>query len=233
MSTETVFPIRLNQKNEDSSWYWVAHPAGGCDTPETTKLIENRYKLWIYGGVEDKEASYSYDDWALVKLGRDWYLLSTSGCSCPSPSETWRIEIGPATLLKIRAHVTGGYYDGYTVPKKQMDDFIALLDAAPKLKKRPSRTVRMRNIAVVLDRILDKIPDDFEYKRDLALDFSEIKSSARYCAPELMPEQWGCAADALTSWLGKPEPEGWRTEVAELFAGRDESPSRSVLKEEK
>lgn len=105
-----------------TGWNWVAHPDGGA--------FEGRDKLEVLGGIVDAEASYSYDDWALCRLGDDYYLFSTSGCSCPSPAETWRIEAGPATLAAIRTKIQSGEYEGYTVPKRQMDEFMALLDEA-------------------------------------------------------------------------------------------------------
>lgn len=122
----------------NQSFGWVGHEdaLGGYykrDSPPSdimNTLVKRRYDIDIIGGVEDKEASYSYDDWALCKLDNDYYLLSTSGCSCPSPSETWSIEIGPATLNAIRDHVTSGNYDGYTLPKKQESDFLSLIDGA-------------------------------------------------------------------------------------------------------
>ena len=119
--------------NYGQEWWWVGHPDAPyypCDNPRSyieTMLVKRRYEIEIIGGVQDEEASYSYDDWALCKLDGQYYLLSTSGCSCPSPSETWRLEIGPATLGEIERHVRYGDYDGYTVPKRQEDDFLKLL----------------------------------------------------------------------------------------------------------
>lgn len=122
------------KKEYDQEWGWVAHENGlnSRSTEVERELVTNRYKLEIIGGITDKEASYDYDDWALCRLGRRYFLLSTSGCSCPSPSETWRIEKGPATLAEIRKHVVDGDYEGYSMPKRQLDDFVALLDKAAK-----------------------------------------------------------------------------------------------------
>ena len=110
--------------------YWVGHP--NCDTkrPLEELLIARRADIELLGTIEDKDASYSYDDFALVRLDADYYLLNTTGCSCPSPSETWHVEIGPATLDEIEAFLLGGHYQGYTVPKRQMDEFLAALSAA-------------------------------------------------------------------------------------------------------
>lgn len=128
--------MKLNRDKDMDRWdqpfHWVGHHDGGDDSFEAQHLIKNRYDIEILGGIEDKDASYSYDEWALCKLDGAFYLLSTSGCSCPSPSETWRVEIGPSTLSEIRAHVQGGHYEGYTVPKKQMNEFMELLDEAEK-----------------------------------------------------------------------------------------------------
>jgi hypothetical protein len=40
----------------------------------------------------DPDASYSYDDYALCELDGAFYLFNTSGCSCPSPNETWCVQ---------------------------------------------------------------------------------------------------------------------------------------------
>lgn len=114
---------------------WVGHPDGGGGygkgTPDASlDLIGHRGDIEIFGGIVDPDASYSYDDWALVRLRDQFYMLSTSGCSCPSPSETWHVEIGPATLDEIRKHVTSGKYDGYTMPKTHEDKFLDLIDSA-------------------------------------------------------------------------------------------------------
>lgn len=114
----------------DSYFWWVAHEDGGPFPEDSlgSKLVNRRYEIEILGGISDRDASYSYDDWALCRLDGDHYLLATSGCSCPSPSETWHVEIGPCSLSDIRDHVTGGHYAGYTVPKKQEDEFLELIN---------------------------------------------------------------------------------------------------------
>jgi hypothetical protein len=130
--------MKLDPNLEDyhQSWGWVAHPdrrhEKSLDDAEKV-IVENRYKLEIIGGVSDNEADYSYNDWALCKLKNKYYLLSTSGCSCPSPKETWYIEIGPTTLKQIEKHIKSGAYEGYTLPKKQEADFLALIEEAKAL----------------------------------------------------------------------------------------------------
>jgi hypothetical protein len=129
MSKE-IGPFKLDPEKDywDQTFGWVGHPNGGDD------FADRRKDMTVIGGITDDEASYSYDDWALVLLDGQYYLFSTSGCSCPSPSETWRVEKGPATLQEIREHVNSGNYEGYTLPKRQHQDFMEVLDFAEKLK---------------------------------------------------------------------------------------------------
>lgn len=133
--------MKLDKNNDHGSYYWVAHPSGvsggyysnkASDQSLEKMLCERRYELDIIGGIEDKEADYSYDDWALAKLDKDYYLFSTSGCSCPSPTETWRVEMGPCSLNEIEKNLKNGNYDGYTVPGRQMQEFLDLIAEAKK-----------------------------------------------------------------------------------------------------
>lgn len=106
---------------------WVGHPR--CDNPGETEsfLIKHREDILVLGQIVDEAACYSYDDWALIRVLGEFYLLNTSGCSCPSPSETWSVAIGPATLEEIRDFVVkhvGG------VPEYQRDEFLAAIDLA-------------------------------------------------------------------------------------------------------
>lgn len=113
---------------------WVAHP--GCEFPgdRERELIENRKDLIIYGYIEDAEANYSYHDFALVSLYENYYLLSTSGCSCPSPSETWGIDMGPGTLPDLLKTLVDNRASGacYGVTKRQFDEFLAIFATAFK-----------------------------------------------------------------------------------------------------
>ena len=122
--------MKLDPNQEYGYLTWVGHPEAGYENDQTPEgeLTRRRYEINILGGIEDSEASYDYDDWALCELDGKYYLLSTSGCSCPSPSETWGLQHGPATLAEIREHLKEGNYEGYTVPGKQMDEFMDLID---------------------------------------------------------------------------------------------------------
>lgn len=124
--------MKLDSNKSWGDWYWVAHPDARPTDPVEKELVKHRYELEIIGGILDKDASYSYDDWALVEWKGNYYLFSTSGCSCPSPSETWRVEMGPITLEGIEKRLAKGEYAGYTVPGKQMDEFLALIQQAKK-----------------------------------------------------------------------------------------------------
>lgn len=54
-------------------------------------LVDGRERANTIAFSEDPAACYSYDDWALVELEGCYYIVNTSGCSCPSPDETWEL----------------------------------------------------------------------------------------------------------------------------------------------
>jgi hypothetical protein len=109
--------------------YWAGNGACESPGPDEKYVIDNRDKFKFLGGITDDQASYSYDDWALLKHKGKFWLLATSGCSCPSPSETWRVEAKEVTLTQLRKKLESGDYQGYTVPGGQMSQFMELLDA--------------------------------------------------------------------------------------------------------
>ena len=77
--------------DDPTGYWWVGHPR--CERPGEKEhiLIDNRDKLDFISGVSDPDADYSYDEYAIVKLDGVYFLCQTSGCSCPSPSETWYV----------------------------------------------------------------------------------------------------------------------------------------------
>jgi len=95
---------------------WIGHPNVLSDhTNEDTKyLITHRDRIEVLGGWSDPEACYSYDEIALIRLSNHvtsevcYYALNTAGCSCPSPTETWQIDFGPATLDELREWCSKG-----------------------------------------------------------------------------------------------------------------------------
>lgn len=68
-------------------------------------FLENAGRASVVCESSDPEASYSYDDYALCELDGEYFLFNTSGCSCPSPDETWvlvwRAQSKHAALAKI------------------------------------------------------------------------------------------------------------------------------------
>lgn len=81
--------------------------------------------------MNDAEANYSYDDWALVELDGQFYWLHTSGCSCPSPTETWGVFYGPVSLSEAR-QLMSDWQDEWGVPARQKQEFLDLCDQALK-----------------------------------------------------------------------------------------------------
>lgn len=57
---------------------------------EEKLLIDNRDKAELLVEVSDG-ANYEYDDWALIALNGLYYVVNTSGCSCPDPADTWGV----------------------------------------------------------------------------------------------------------------------------------------------
>lgn len=71
---------------------WPGHPSGGVNGP-VEESLRHAPESWQCLRVEnDPEADYSYDDLALMRRSDGLYaLVRTSGCSCPSPTETWGV----------------------------------------------------------------------------------------------------------------------------------------------
>jgi hypothetical protein len=125
-------------KDDDYScyFYWVGSPAAENMSEEMKVLSDRRFEIEIHGGVSDESLSYAYDEMALCELDGQFYLLSTSGCSCPSPSETWDIDIGPTTLEKIKEHILNGDYQGYTLPEAEQKELLSLIDSVISKNKK-------------------------------------------------------------------------------------------------
>lgn len=129
--------MKLDPKKSywEQDFGWVGHPEA---TPppgtEDELLVSRRFDIEIHGGVMDKDACYSYDDFALCELDGKFYLLQTTGCSCPSPSETWRV-VSSGTIDNIKAYVLDPLMSTYEVPFKQRAEFLAIIDGV-MLEKR-------------------------------------------------------------------------------------------------
>jgi hypothetical protein len=76
------------------SWVVYNRDAGyGARTSGLTAdelfFCENSERANTIAESRDPHAFYSYDDYALAELDGAYYAFNTSGCSCPSPDETW------------------------------------------------------------------------------------------------------------------------------------------------
>lgn len=58
-------------------------------TPDELFFCENGDRAVTIAESSDPHSCYDYDDYALAELDGVYYVFNTSGCSCPSPSETW------------------------------------------------------------------------------------------------------------------------------------------------
>jgi len=124
----------IKEESVESYWDrpfgWVGHPR--CDNPGEfeKQFIENRSKLEVIGGVVDDTLSWEYDDFAIVRYKRHLYLLETSGCSCPSPTETWRVIHGPMKKAELIKEIKSGNYRGYTLKPHIEEELLKVVDAA-------------------------------------------------------------------------------------------------------
>lgn len=105
---------------------WIAHPDAlyNKSSGQEQFLVEFRNKINVLAEIQDHQASYEYDEMAVIELNDEFYLLRTSGCSCPSPTETWSIQVGPTTLPKVIEAVESGEYFGFTPPVKELVQFL-------------------------------------------------------------------------------------------------------------
>lgn len=74
--------------NKEEQWGARTH---GNLSEEETFFVENSDRAETIAESSDPFADYSYDNWALAVLDGKYYVFNTSGCSCPSPSETWSL----------------------------------------------------------------------------------------------------------------------------------------------
>lgn len=111
--------------------YWVAHPdsrnAFVAPSPEEEELINRRYEIDILAVIDDSQYDYEYDEFAFCKLDNDYYLFNNPCCRCPSPTETWRVAIGPATAREIFDSMADGKYRGGMIPVAQLLRFYLII----------------------------------------------------------------------------------------------------------
>lgn len=119
---------------------WPGHP-DGADRPKVGAPerdlagLEEAPELWTLPLVaHDPGADYDYDDLALLRReDGEWALVRTTGCSCPSPTETWGY-VARGTLEDVARHIEedrvswGGKSRG---PYQEMREHVAKLRAEP------------------------------------------------------------------------------------------------------
>lgn len=91
------------QSPDHSRAGWVGHPDCQEGSDDCRRLIANRDRIEVISSWEEPNLEYEYHEEAIVRLDLAYYALTTTGCSCPSPTETWCIDYGPATLDEMRA----------------------------------------------------------------------------------------------------------------------------------
>ncbi len=73
---------------------------------EERYLIDNCNAALTICEVQDGGA-YEYDNWALIQLNDMYYVVNTSGCSCPDPSDTWGV-VSSGTKHDLVLYLNGG-----------------------------------------------------------------------------------------------------------------------------
>lgn len=93
--------------------YWIGYPNG---EKGNEAVIEARKAgtLYLIAFIEDADASYSFDELGIVRIGGKYYVVQASGCSCPSPTETWVVVSEHGSVEDALLSVLNGEYRGYT-----------------------------------------------------------------------------------------------------------------------
>lgn len=116
---------------------WPGHPDADKTRPNVVEksLMEEPEAWQLLKVTDDPDADYSYDSLALLVRGRDglYALIRTSGCSCPSPTETWG-EVASGNILDIVNAIDieikswGGEKRWFTGPYPEMETFIKTIN---------------------------------------------------------------------------------------------------------
>lgn len=90
--TDKKYPVKV----EDADSYWVGSPAKQFydSTPRegfAKELVDKRNEVEVLAEWACPDLSYEYDEYAVVRLHGTHAVLNTTGCSCPSPAETWDV----------------------------------------------------------------------------------------------------------------------------------------------
>jgi len=77
----------------------------------------------------------------------------------------------------------------------------------------------MRNLPDVIDQIFAEIPDDFEDKETVSVQFGSIKQSSNFAPPELQTIWW-CELAAVLEEHFFPADEDWKHTLLSIFEDR-------------
>jgi hypothetical protein len=77
---------------------------------------------------------------------------------------------------------------------------------------------KARNIADVIDRILDVVPTEMI---SLRVQLDALKESAIFTAPEAMGRRWSMLADILTDALPTTSTEAWQDKVGRIVRAEE------------
>ena len=77
----------------------------------------------------------------------------------------------------------------------------------------------MRNLAVVVNRIMEKVPNNFANREKLEERLLDRVQSYMYTAPELLWLRWQEVGDILGQELGEPDTV-WKQEIVDIFGDK-------------
>lgn len=101
-------------------------------TPDELFFCENSDRAKVIAESSDPHSSYYYDDYALAELDGAYYAFNTSGCSCPSPDETWGLIFKGSRDELLAFLDSGGGSEAWNEFLREVEKGgIALLKPAP------------------------------------------------------------------------------------------------------
>lgn len=107
---------------------WVGDPNGGNGSEDDTALADARANGTIEVIVEVGFGGYDWEEKAIARVGRRWYLVGASGCSCTTASEQWHTQAS-GSLATVKAAVVNGDYRGYTLEQSDFDTLVEAIEA--------------------------------------------------------------------------------------------------------
>ena len=101
---------------------WIGSYATSVGADEKI-LCDNRDKVQVLAEVDDPNQEWAFDVMAICYLrGQGYFICQASGCSCPSPSETWQVVKRFKTRKQVMKAIEDGEYQGYTLPSYAVED---------------------------------------------------------------------------------------------------------------